>query len=84
MTIESIIRDIVREEVSRLPPNRLSAHDPLELLTIGAVAALLSTSPDYVYDRVADGELAAVSLSGTRRKMRIRRSDLEAFIRTRL
>lgn len=51
------------------------------LLTTREVAALLHVSVRYVQRQVADGRLRALALgSGARQTLRIRESDLEAWL----
>ncbi|GIG21768.1 hypothetical protein Cch01nite_24920 [Cellulomonas chitinilytica] len=54
------------------------AAAPEEMLTVPLGAAVLGTSPDTVYRMIADGRLPSVRYSP--RRIRLRRSDLEAFI----
>lgn len=54
------------------------------LLTIPEVAAELRVSEDTVYRRIAKGRLRAVNIAepGDPSKTRIRRADLEAYIKS--
>ena len=54
-------------------------ESPLQLLTVGEAAALLKVTPITVYRWLASGELPKVKLA--RRVVRIRREDLERFIK---
>lgn len=53
------------------------------LLSVAAVAELLSVSDDYVYDRIREGVFPVVELGSGRSKMRIREADVEAFVDSR-
>ena len=52
--------------------------------SVSAAADLLGVSVQYIYDRMADGELPRrVDLGGERAKYRIPASDLQKFIDSR-
>jgi excisionase family DNA binding protein len=59
-----------------------ASHPPM--LTARPVAAELGTSREWVYEQIRAGRLPAVTLGagthGRARVLRIRRSDLDAFI----
>lgn len=51
--------------------------DPLQLLTVAEVAALLHVSPKTLYAWVAAGKFPALKLNGA---LRFRRHEVEAFL----
>ena len=53
--------------------------DPLETLTLGRVAELLSCSDRHVFNLVTSGQLPSLRI-GTARGLRVRRRDLEAYL----
>jgi hypothetical protein len=58
--------------------------DPELLLTIGDCARELQMSPDWLLAQVNAGRLRAIAwdTGATRRTLRVRRADLDAFVRT--
>jgi excisionase family DNA binding protein len=57
--------------------------EPEKLYKVVEAAAYLGTSRYFVWDHVRDGSLAAVQLGGNR-LVRIRQSDLDRFVSSRL
>jgi excisionase family DNA binding protein len=61
-------------------PQHEPGPDPLDLLDVPAVAALLKLDRSTVYDHIRRGRLPVVTLG---RAFRVRRADLERFLEER-
>lgn len=59
-------------------PDRTATYDPMEMLTIEEVAALLKVSKSWVYSQAQSGRLPAKKMSY--RALRFFRKDVQAFV----
>ncbi|SDS52960.1 helix-turn-helix domain-containing protein [Microterricola viridarii] len=89
--LETAIRRIAREEIEAvmaervpsLPARRTQELAPRTLLSVAYAAQLLGVGRDYVYARIASGELPTVELGDGKQKRRISVAALDEFIRAR-
>jgi excisionase family DNA binding protein len=54
--------------------------EAVRLYSVASAATQLEVSPDYIYDRIHNGDLAVTELGSGRPKQRIRADVLQAFI----
>ncbi|TFC94036.1 hypothetical protein E3T28_15890 [Cryobacterium sinapicolor] len=89
VTIEALIRQVVRSEVialrdadaSRVRPEVVV--DPLRLYSVAAAAGILAMSKVWVYKQISDGSLPVVEFGDTRARQCVRAVDLQRFINDR-
>lgn len=83
--VEAIVRRVVEAEVPalRAADFTVRVESDLRLFSVREVSELLSTSTDYVYARIASGELSVVELGHGRAKQRVRSTELRRFIESR-
>lgn len=59
-------------------------HPPLRLYTVADAAEALGVSQSYLYEQIREGRISTVELGTDKKsKLRIRASELEAFIEAR-
>ena len=81
MTIEEMIRRVVREEVRSAFEE--SAHGPDRALSTSEVSDILGVVPRVVLDMVRKGELRGWRLHGDRGDWRVNSRDLQRFLEER-
>lgn len=62
---------------------RPSSRPPNALLSVKEVAALLSASPDHVYDLIARGDITSIDIGVRSAMTRIRPSELDRYLESR-
>ncbi len=55
----------------------VTAPDPLQLLAVDDVAALLQVKPSWVYDAAQSGRIRSIKVG---RQLRFRRSHIEEYL----
>lgn len=81
MTIEDLIRRVVREEVRSA--FEASGGGPSRALSTAEVAEILGVVPRVVLDMVRSGELRGWRLHGDRGDWRVNSNDLQQFLEDR-
>jgi len=88
-TIESLVRNIVRDELSKIWPPAAQprvenvADAANRVYSVARVADLLGVSVDYIYARIRSGEIETIELGGGRAKQRVTGAELQRFVESR-
>lgn len=61
----------------------MTTLEAVRLYSVAAVADMFGVSRQWVYDRIARGDIRVVELGDSRAKQRVRADDLQSFIDSR-